>query len=306
MGDIMKKGILYIVLIIFSGFCIINNDEIVSFLVKSFVKIEKVNTPLVNNQYSSNQSYKYVQLTSNFKPSDRQDLMNIYYTVLNSGMTNFTFYCPDEYKNCLNDVNDISKNQILLSNINNYVPTYNSFKNIDTEFDSFGKVNITINHNYDENQINELETTTSNILNNLVTTDMKIDSKIKILHDYIINNTKYDKERSDNKVKKYHSDIAYGALLEHYAICGGYADAMKLFLDKLNIPNYKISSENHVWNLVYINNDWYHLDLTWDDPVSEDGTDMLEYNYFLITTDELQALETDQHIYDKVVYKEAN
>ena len=41
-------------------------------------------------------------------------------------------------------------------------------------------------------------------------------------------------DRSDKKVTKYHSDIAYGPLVEGYAICGGYADTMKLFLDKLS------------------------------------------------------------------------
>ena len=80
---------------------------------------------------------------------------------------------------------------------------------------------------------------------------------------------------------------------------------MKLFLDRLHIPNYKISSENHIWNLVKLDNEWYHLDLTWDDPVTSTGEDVLEYDYFLITTDELEKLETDQHIFDKNIYTEA-
>ena len=29
-----------------------------------------------------------------------------------------------------------------------------------------------------------------------------------------------------------------------------------------------VSSEaaNHAWNAVYLNNQWYHMDATWDDP----------------------------------------
>ena len=84
------------------------------------------------------------------------------------------------------------------------------------------------------------------------------------------------------------------------------ADSMKLFLDRLNIPNYKISSENHIWNLVNVDNNWYHLDLTWDDPVTSNGTDVLEYDYFLITTTELEELESDQHNFDIKIYKEAS
>ena len=74
----------------------------------------------------------------------------------------------------------------------------------------------------------------------------------------------------------------------------------------LNIPNYKISSENHIWNLVNVDNNWYHLDLTWDDPVTSNGTDVLEYDYFLITTTELEELESDQHNFDIKIYKEAS
>ena len=44
----------------------------------------------------------------------------------------------------------------------------------------------------------------------------------------------------------YASDIAYGPLFEGYGICGGYTDAMELFLEKMGIESYKISSDQHV------------------------------------------------------------
>ena len=79
---------------------------------------------------------------------------------------------------------------------------------------------------------------------------------------------------------------------------------MAIFLDRYNIPNFKIISEKHIWNAVYLDGDWYHLDLTWDDPVTSDKSDVLEYNFFLITTDELEQLKTNQHVYDKTVFSE--
>ena len=79
---------------------------------------------------------------------------------------------------------------------------------------------------------------------------------------------------------------------------------MAIFLDRYNIPNFKIISENHIWNAVYLDGNWYHLDLTWDDPVTSDKSDVLEYNFFLITTDELEQLKTNQHVYDKTVFSE--
>ena len=127
---------------------------------------------------------------------------------------------------------------------------------------------------------------------------------IKIVHDYIINNTKYDKERTDNNIIKYSSNNAYGVLYENYGICSGYTDAMALFLNYYGIPNYKVISENHVWNAVNLDGIWYHLDLTWDDPILETGEQVLDHSYFLITTQDLQKLDSAQHRFDKNIFKE--
>lgn len=300
----MKKFFVLIITISLFTLSIMYHKEIVSFIIKYIGNTDRVSTKLDNNKYASNNSYTYLKLTDDFEPKNKDDIKNIYYTVIQSGMSEFTFYCSKEYKDCIDDVNYISNDQKLLSHINNFVPVYNSFKNIETEFDNLGKVDIRINHTYKDEEINKINEKITEIKNNNITDDMDNEKKIKVLHDYIINNTKYDKERADNKSTKYHSDTAYGALIEGYAICGGYADSLKLFLDDLNIPNFKISSENHIWNAVYLNDNWYHIDLTWDDPITSTGEDILEYNYFLITTDELLELESEQHQFDKNVYLE--
>ena len=137
---------------------------------------------------------------------------------------------------------------------------------------------------------------------------MNDEKKIKVIHDYIINNTEYDKVRNDEGDSNYKSNTAYGTLLQHQAICSEYADAMELFLNKLNIKNYKIASKTHVWNAVLINNNWLHLDLTWDDPVSDRGP-ILDYKYFLINNQELKDADGDigeTHNFDKNVYLEFN
>lgn len=303
----MKKIVLLLVLLGLFCISLIFHNEIVNFCINSIEKFDKSvksSTKLETNNYYLNNDYSFVQITNNFSPKSDNDVKNIYYTVLNSGMNNFTFYCTKEYKNCIDYVDYISNNQKLLSYINDFVPIYNSFRNIETEFDSLGKVNIKINHIYSENDINTINKKIDEIIKNEITDDMDDEAKIKTIHDYIINNTKYDVNRSDNGDTTYHSDTAYGALMEGFAICGGYADSMKLFLDRLGIPNFKVSSENHIWNAVYVNDNWYHLDLTWDDPVNKNGNDVLDYNYFLIDTDELLGLEAEQHLFDRTVFSE--
>ena len=120
----------------------------------------------------------------------------------------------------------------------------------------------------------------------------------------IINTTQYDTPRASQGDTTYHSDIAYGPLFEGKAVCGGYTDAMQLFLEKLQVRSFRVSSEKHVWNAVYYNNKWLNLDLTWDDPVASDGKDYLEYDFFLINTTRLQQIETTEHTFDVSHYLE--
>lgn len=301
----MKKILSLGFILILFGVCLLYHENITMFIIDNFTDYKKETTTLVNNEYASSSDYDFIQLTDDFEPDNKQDIINIYYTVLNSGMDEFIFYCPTSYEDCVDDIKYISNNQDLLANIDNFIPVYNSFEEIFTEYDSLGKITIKIKYTYSKESINKIKETVKNIVDTNITSDMTTEIKIKKIHDYIINNTKYDVNRSDNKDTTYQSDNAYGALLEHYAVCGGYTDSMKLFLDYLNIPNYKIASENHIWNLVYIDNTWYHLDLTWDDPVTSNNEDVLLYDYFLITTDELKQINSEQHIFDEKVYVEA-
>ena len=296
-------------LILLGIFCasLLFHNEIVNFFVDSienFDKSIKSSTKLITNDYSLKKDFNFVRITNNFSPKNENDIKNIYYTILDSGMNNFTFYCSKEYKNCIDHIDYISNNQKLLSYINDYTSVYNSFKNIETEFDSLGKVTIRIQHAYSNEEIEIINQKIEEIKNNYLTDDMDIEKIIKTIHDYIIKNTKYDKERADNKNTTYHSDIAYGPLIEGYAICGGYADSMKLFLDLYHIPNFKVSSENHIWNALLLNGKWLHIDLTWDDPITSTGEDILDYNYFLIDTNELHSQEKEQHIFDDNIYLE--
>ena len=62
------------------------------------------------------------------------------------------------------------------------------------------------------------------------------------------------------------------------AVCQGYAETMKLFLDALGIENKLVYGTgggiSHVWNLLCLDGDWYHMDVTWDDPLL-DGKDII-------------------------------
>lgn len=111
---------------------------------------------------------------------------------------------------------------------------------------------------------------------------------IKMVHDYLIDNIDYD----TTLAKKNIYDI-YGALVQKSCVCEGYAKAFKYLIDQMEIPcvmvigqatNTNGQTENHAWNYVQIENNWYAIDCTWDDPVVI-GNGKVEndvrYRYFL-------------------------
>ena len=93
---------------------------------------------------------------------------------------------------------------------------------------------------------------------------------------------------------------------------------MAIILSKLNYENYKVAttseeisyeSNGHIWNAVKIDNEWLHLDLTWDDPVSTEGKDYLYHKYFLVSTEEMAKadagnVKVEEHNFNKGIYQE--
>lgn len=299
----MKKFLVLGILLIIAGITFLYKEPILKEYYQFYTSNRKDIT-VEKNEYYRDYDFLYVQNTENFQPQNQQDIKNIIYTVLNSGMDEFTFYCPKEYENCIDDAKELGKDQITLSNINNYVHPYNSFKNISTQTDTLGKVKIEVEKAYSESDIKLVNEAIKNIEKEIFDDSLSTKDQIKVIHDYIIDNSKYDSNRTDNGVIEYKSDLAYGPLLEGYGICGGYSDAMELFLEDMNIESYKVSSESHVWNAVNLYDTWYHLDLTWDDPVTNTGVDLIEEKFFMVSTSTLQELEKTQHNFDLDVYLE--
>ncbi|ONI46058.1 hypothetical protein AN641_02485 [Candidatus Epulonipiscioides gigas] len=90
--------------------------------------------------------------------------------------------------------------------------------------------------------------------------------KLLIVSDYIATNYEYDQNLFvENGIEV--RDCAR-FVEEKRGVCEGYADFAKLVLNALNIPNITVTSTNlnHIWNMVEYENEWYHIDFTWNDP----------------------------------------
>lgn len=306
----MKKRLLTLLICIcLLGFTIYKLDSIVNIAKKFFN-----NTPALSiekkNQYSKNKDYDFVQISKDYKPYNYQELLNVFYTVLDSGYENFTFYCPSEYLDCIDDVKKISnpENVDILTTIGNFVSPYNNFTSLKVQFDTSGEVTLDIKRLYSSEDIINISNKIDSIWKDIVTQDMSTEDIIYAFHDYIINTTKYD-EAYENEIKNgestHNSAKANGPLFEGYGICSGYTDVLSIVLDKLGLDNYKVASKTHVWNAVKINNEWKHIDLTWDDPVSEDhSVNNLLHKFYLIDTPTLESFDIKDHSFDKSIYVE--
>ncbi len=104
------------------------------------------------------------------------------------------------------------------------------------------------------------------------------------LHDALIVNSIYD----DALVKR----TGYDLLVNGITVCAGYAAAYQDLLNRVGIPCITVHSEamNHAWNLVCIDDQWYHVDVTWDDP-TPDSYGFVSHQFFLRTDEEMAAGE---------------
>ncbi len=90
--------------------------------------------------------------------------------------------------------------------------------------------------------------------------------KVKAVHDYMVRNVSYDLANLQAGTIPWVDYGAYGALVNKKAVCSGYTAAFQLLMERLGIPVTTItsSSMNHAWNMIQLDDSWYHVDVTWD------------------------------------------
>lgn len=111
---------------------------------------------------------------------------------------------------------------------------------------------------------------------------------VKALHDYLVLNLKYD------ETYQAASHTPEGVMKNHVAVCEGYARTMQLLLKLAGIDSKIVvgtAGEAHAWNLVKLDDEWYHVDVTWDDPIP-DKEGRVRYEYFLRDDEYMSATHT--------------
>lgn len=136
--------------------------------------------------------------------------------------------------------------------------------------------------------------------------------KVQFVHDYIALNAFYDfdglaeakKTMADEN--SFYIYTAYGCLVNGKTVCSGYAKAFQLIMTKLGFNCIYYTGHAggpHGWNCIYLDDQAYWVDITWDDPTHEDSNGNLmypneaSYEYFCINTNELSGTHVPDDLF---------
>ena len=143
---------------------------------------------------------------------------------------------------------------------------------------SHGKLRVLIVYSYTKTEMDEHFAKMNELAESLKCNEDY--ETIQAVHDYLVEHFKYD----DRTMFKNHTDIE--GFRDGEMVCSGYSLAAYYLLNSAGIKTRVITgyggdssdyTENHMWNMVQLDNTWYNMDITWDDTEKNN----ISYMYFL-------------------------
>lgn len=132
----------------------------------------------------------------------------------------------------------------------------------------------------------------------------------KYVHDYLLENCDYDMEVAENEDYNSFNSNAFnicGVMNDNEAVCEGYSRTFQFLCKNLGIKCVNIigesEGENHMWNAVSLGDDWYNIDVTWDDTATEDFS---KYDYFNVSDKVLSDDHTTSKLFSEMSDDEIN
>lgn len=157
------------------------------------------------------------------------------------------------------------------------------------------------------------------ITRKLIEAKMSVYEKELAIHDYIIKETRYDEEGYNKNAIPKESYTPYGLLFKKKGVCQAYSELFALFMTHIGVEccivigsasdiigkkphNYK----DHAWNMVYIDGQFYHVDVTFDNPVPK-IQGRICHKYFNLSDEQMKKDHTwDMQLYRKCTSQDMN
>ena len=172
------------------------------------------------------------------------------------------------------------------------------------QYDDSGKRTITANRDVIANKINAFEAKISEFIRS-IPSDSSALEKEKRIYEFIQSHVAYDMQAADlinnpNVIQVPHAYDIYGAACEGNAVCEGYAKLFQYLCYCVGVNSTVVygtsSGQPHMWNCVELDNEWYMLDVTWDDSGKEN---LYCYSYFNLTRSKM----SEDHVVDTSTLK---
>ena len=115
--------------------------------------------------------------------------------------------------------------------------------------------NITTNLTEDD-VINSKKT--DEIIKDIISDDMSDREKVKAICLYVLDKLEY----AISRVSESNSDPLTTSLGDGKVVCASYAYFTYVLLNKAGIQSYEIATDDHVWNMIVLDGEYYYIDTT--------------------------------------------
>lgn len=157
------------------------------------------------------------------------------------------------------------------------------------------RIEVELNYNIENEielnaQINNINDVLDQIISNTKNMN-EFDTELYI-HDQICGMSTYYKYNNINDVPEECHSI-YGCLISKKAVCDGLSKAFMLALNKAGIESIivtgNLQEQAHAWNMVKLDDEWYHVDITSNKSIKSDGNEKIIHSYFNITDTQIKT-----------------
>ncbi|MGZ9583941.1 transglutaminase domain-containing protein [Paenibacillus marinisediminis] len=149
--------------------------------------------------------------------------------------------------------------------------------------DDYALVTVYVSYRETYEQYQYVRQEAKRIVKDLMPAKMNEVDTVKWLHDYVVKHVAYDESMN--------SFTTYDALVKGTTVCQGYALLLQMLLEEAGIPSIVVEGQAggvlHAWNMVQVDDQWYHVDATWDDPVPNKPNEV-RHSYFMLSDLEMK------------------
>lgn len=167
---------------------------------------------------------------------------------------------------------------------------------------------IDVKYKISKKSQDEIQTYIKKWVKDHISESMTEEEKIRTIHDHMVRTYRYDYGDKNGKVNGYPAHTSGALIFGKGGVCQGYAVLFHRLATEVGLKTKLIKGfayregegGGHAWNMVSIGGNWYHIDVTWDDPIGGDPSKVY-YDHYLKSDDDMGQT----HSWDRKKYPQA-